>query len=85
VKLTQGTGRGTCLWIIIFIEMSNLLYKLYRKIENILSVFVSFIPFDIDFNFFNFFYNFVWEDIIVVVFLYNFIKYIILCSINELI
>lgn len=65
--------------------MSDLLYKLYHKIENIIFVFVSFIPFQIDFNFFNFFYNFVWEDMIIVLFLYNFIKYVILCSINELI
>ena len=65
--------------------MTNLLYKLYRKVEDIISFFISFIPFDIDFNFFNFFYNFIWEDILVVLFLYNFIKYIILCLINELI
>ena len=34
---------------------------------------------------FNFFYNFIWEDLFVVFFLYNFIKYIIFCTINEII
>ena len=38
-----------------------------------------------NFNYFNMFTNFMWEDLLVVLFLYNFFKYIILCSINELI
>lgn len=39
----------------------------------------------INFDFFNIFYNSMLEDLLVVYFLYNFIKYVILCLINELI
>lgn len=39
----------------------------------------------INFDWFNIFTNFMWEDMLVVFFLYNFLKYIILCTMNELI
>ena len=63
VKLTQGTGRGTCGWI-NFLKMSEILQKL---------------------DFFNFYLNWNFEDVIVVFLLYNFFKYLIICSITELI
>ena len=43
--------------------------------------FLNFLNLDI----FDIFYNFVWEDLLVIFFLYSFLKYVILCSINELI
>jgi hypothetical protein len=36
-------------------------------------------------NFLNFYKNFLWEDFIVVLLLYNFIKYLIMCAMIELI
>lgn len=64
MKLTQGTGRGTCLWNKCFILMSEFLNKL---------------------DFFNYYLNWNFEDVLVVFLLYNFFKYLITCSIIELI
>jgi hypothetical protein len=36
-------------------------------------------------NYFNFYKNFLWEDVIVVFLLYNFFKYLIMCAMVELI
>jgi len=36
-------------------------------------------------NYFNFYKNFLWEDVIVVFLLYNFFKYLIMCAMIELI
>lgn len=36
-------------------------------------------------NYFNFYKNFLWEDLVVVFLLYNFFKYLIICAMTELI
>lgn len=36
-------------------------------------------------NFLNFYKNFLWEDFIVVLLLYNFFKYLIMCTMIELV
>lgn len=41
--------------------------------------------FNFNLDWFDFYKNFVWEDILIIFFLYNFIKYLIVCTINELI
>ena len=74
VKLTQGTGRGTCWWNIYKIFFFFLAITCYFKMMTL-----NFLDW---FNYFNFLS---WEDLFVFFFLYNFFKFLILNSVMELI
>ena len=78
VKLTQGTGRGTCWWSILF---------LYILINNIRFLITSMLD-----TFFDKFYSFccltysnIFDDLIVILMIYSFIKIVLMSSLNELV
>ena len=84
MKLTQGTGRGTCWWNKKYLNLFFLLYNynFYKKVKKIFNPVIEF------FNNFNFFLNFKLislEEIIIIFLFYNFIKILIFGSVFELI
>ena len=81
VKLTQGTGRGTCWWI-----KSNFIYLFFVILVcNKTNTLVGIYSFLNDFNYYIQLKLFFVEEIVIIFLFYNFIKLIIFSSIVELI
>lgn len=78
MKLTQGTGRGTCWWN----KIKIIFYFFGFKQVNLLNFFMSFLEsIHININF----YLFSFEELLIILFLFSIAKLIILCIVIELI
>jgi len=80
VKLTQGTGRGTCWWsiYIFIIILINIFFRLL--ITSVLDIF-----FDKFYSFCCLSYSNLFDDLIVIFMIYSFIKVLLMSSLNELV
>ena len=80
VKLTQGTGRGTCWWSILYLIIDFIII-LHRLLITSMLDFLS----DKFYTLCSLSYSSLFDDLIVIFMIYSFIKILLLSSLNELV